>query len=180
MYAPLIVIFMIIIIYLLFKSYKEQQKLSSCEHGCKCSDCVNDEKFSNMPDIRMPSEKKRSLLDSLCDENSAYCIDHDVQPQGLNDIEQTPQSRGYVPYSNQPDHISNLWKSDSSQQTSSKYQEHYLGEYFGNNPNDNRDDLTRFSKKVKNVNVSGNSASHKISRYASDTSQKAVSDFLSN
>jgi hypothetical protein len=108
-------------------------------------------------------------------------MDHDVPMQGLNDIEQTPQSRGYVPHSNQPDHVSNMWKSDSSQQTPTKYQEHYLGEYFGNNPAGYKDaDITKFAKKVSNVNVSDNSAAHKVSRFASAPSQKELSAFLTN
>lgn len=37
-----------------------------------------------------------------------------VTQRGLNDLEQTPISRGYKPYQNQPDHIANLWKCEYS------------------------------------------------------------------
>lgn len=38
---------------------------------------------------------------------------------GLNELEQDPQTRGFVPYANQPDHIGNMWKSDQSQSNGS-------------------------------------------------------------
>ena len=34
--------------------------------------------------------------------------------RGLNELQQTPRSRGFLPDINQPDHTSNLWKCDQS------------------------------------------------------------------
>ncbi len=65
------------------------------------------------------SRKRRKCLCPRCQDIRMKKINdlperEESMIKGLHDLEQTPISRGIVPDYGQPDHVSNMWKSDYS------------------------------------------------------------------
>lgn len=82
----------------------------------------------------------------------------DAPVMGLNELEQDTQTRGYVPYANQPDHVGNLWKSDQSQINESCHGPSQIHSYQA-------DIQTPMREKVVNLGVNGVSDMHIMSRF---------------
>jgi hypothetical protein len=174
MYIAGLIIILIILVILAHHSYKKKHS-------------VQNVKLVQMPHFHQPQQvmmvnpylesSKDRLLDALCTENPAYCEDN-MPMQGLNDMEQTPQTRGYVPMMNQPDHISNLWKSDDSQQNNNspykqEYKEKYLNEFMVVAPtNAPPEKETPIKASAVSMSVKDTSKSHITTRFASDSSHK--------
>jgi len=82
---------------------------------------------------------------------------HDEQ-MGLNDLEQHTQTRGFVPYANQPDHVGNMWKTDQSQINEVCHGPSKIHSYTA-------DVQTPMRGKVVNMGVNDVSNMHVISRF---------------
>ncbi len=85
--------------------------------------------------------------------------DNEPSTYGLNELEQTTQSRGMVPTLNQPDHTSNLWKCDQSQ-------------YSIDGQSYEADICTPLRSKVISQSPSDISRSHLTSRFSTERSAK--------
>lgn len=78
--------------------------------------------------------------------------------KGLNELEQSTRSRGYVPEILQPNHTANLWKCEYSHPQMSNG---HLDTVFAS------DYPTPIRGGAVHLNVSDNSCAHKLSRFGS-------------
>lgn len=64
--------------------------------------------------IYITEDYSTTVDEVMCRSNPEFCTKDDMPARGINDMEQTTVTRGYVPTANQPDHVANLWKCDQS------------------------------------------------------------------
>lgn len=104
-----------------------------------------------------------NVQDFLCEESPAFCQDN--AQKGLNELEQTTQSRGYIPHANQPNHVANMWKCDQSQKAARIYDG--TGREVGTIESD---DHVIVRGKTVNLCVGDASEMHLTSRFSSTSS----------
>lgn len=138
--AGILLVILVVLIFLM-----SCQKKSPESKGCDADKKSGSAYFTNIDDIRITESKMDSQTHS-----------------GLKEIEQTPRSRGMVPTQNQPDHIANLWKCDSSLSNIMVCEQMDKPIAY--------DFVTPLRGKVVNMNVNEASEMQKISRFGSVSS----------
>ena len=146
-----IAILTIFVIFIIFvsrsgRSYKQKKKsvrfmlppksMHKChhKHTCNCAHC----RKQHIPDM---------VIDFVGNENS-----------GLNELEQDTQTKGFVPYANQPNHVDNMWKSDQSQGTEAYSGANEISLYES-------DIQTPMRAKMVNMDIDDTSNMHIMSRF---------------
>lgn len=111
-----------------------------CGPNCKCGPVCKHNMYSRMDHS----------------DSQAHGV-HDAQ-MGLNELEQDTQTRGFVPYANQPDHVGNMWKTDQSQINETCHGPSKIHSYTA-------DIQTPMRGKVVNMGVDDVSNMHVMSRF---------------
>lgn len=107
--TSILVIFVILVIYMFYGhgnsikkvSHRQSYAKPTHRHGPGCRHANPHRDHSDPHDHLANDERQHQVL-------------------GLNELEQDPQTRGFVPYANQPDHVGNMWKTDRSQSGASE------------------------------------------------------------
>lgn len=121
--------------------------------------------MTNRQQINIIDDGYNTLVNKeLCAKNPEFCTEDDTPvARGLNEIEQTTQSRGYIPYANQPDHVANLWKCDQSHCENLSKDRDEMQDYIA-------DVYIPSRAKVVNLHIKDASNMHITSRFASTSS----------
>lgn len=127
------------------KHQMHMPNLGHCGPNCKCGPVC-----------------KHTMYDRVNYSDSQVHGSHDAQ-MGLNELEQDTQTRGYVPYANQPDHVGNMWKTDQSQMNTMCNGDSKIYSYES-------DIQTPMRGKMVNMDVGDVSGMHIVSRFGSTSS----------
>jgi hypothetical protein len=119
--------------------------------ACKKKYDVNYTKYNNGKNAN--GHKQDQYLEVNCD----------IALKGMNELENSTQSRGRVPYANQPNHIANRWKCDYTHPMAKSNKDGVVNIDF------TEDTYSPLRSAVTNMNVQDCSDQHLSTRFGSTT-----------